>query len=81
MIEVNTAKPAAKESRQYLKDTRNIIAVSSGKGGVGKSTVAVNLAIAFAKTGAKVGLIDADIFGPSVPKMLKAEYTNPYVTK
>lgn len=81
LIEINTAKPAAKESRQYLKDTRNIIAVSSGKGGVGKSTVAVNLAIAFAKTGAKVGLIDADIFGPSVPKMLKAEFTNPYVNK
>ncbi len=61
-----------------LPKVKNIIAIASGKGGVGKSTVTVNLAIAFARTGAKVGLIDADIFGPSVPKMLKAEHERPF---
>ncbi len=55
---------------QLLPGVKNTIAVASGKGGVGKSTVAVNLAVALAKDGAKVGLIDADIYGPSIPLML-----------
>jgi ATP-binding protein involved in chromosome partitioning len=55
---------------ELLPGVRNVIAVASGKGGVGKSTVAVNLALAFAKSGAKTGLVDLDVYGPSVPGIM-----------
>ena len=64
-----------------LPNVKNIVTVSSGKGGVGKSPVAVNLALALLRTGAKVGLIDADIYGPSVPTMLGLQGSRPSIQK
>jgi len=69
-LESEIPKPGPAQGKQAVPGVSNIIAVSSGKGGVGKSTVAVNIAIALAKFGARVGLLDTDVYGPNVPIMV-----------
>ncbi len=76
-IEFTSNVTTTRDNTPLLPGVKNIIAVASGKGGVGKSTIAANLAVALAKEGARVGLIDADIFGPSMPTMFNCENEQP----
>ncbi len=76
-ITIKSKQPIAKPTEKPLAGVKYTVAISSGKGGVGKSTVSANLAVALAKLGYKVGLLDADIYGPSMPKMFGLEDEHP----
>ena len=80
-INMSSHVTTTRDNTPLLPGVKNIVAIASGKGGVGKSTVTANLAVALARKGAKVGVIDADIYGPSMPTMFNCEHEQPGIKK